>query len=99
MKLLGKRHPRIQPDTLPERQARFYRAALERYRRKIHFMDFEEFAFFPPSPIYDGLALKADVLTTPLYLELRDMWLELGIAQGYVAPPPEWTTKRAKRRT
>ena len=99
MRQLGKRHPRIPLDSLSERQQRFYREALARYRRTVHFMDFDEWAFYGNSPIYDGLATKTEALSTPLYLELRDMWLELGIDQGYVAPPPEWTTKRAKRRT
>jgi hypothetical protein len=82
--------------TLSERQARFYRQALERFAAKMSWADFDDFAFGRESPLYEGVRLKQDVLDTPLYLELKDMWLKLGVEQGYVAAPEP---KRAQRRS
>jgi len=82
--------------TLSERQARFYRQAVDRFAAKMNWTDFDDFAFGRDSPLYEGVRLKQDVLHTPLYLELRDMWIKLGVEQGYVAPPER---KGARRRS
>lgn len=82
--------------TLSGRQAKFYRQAVERFVAKMNWTDFDDFAFGRESPLYDGVQLRRDVLDTPLYLELRDMWIKLGIEQGYVARPEP---KRAQRRS
>jgi len=72
---------RNEQQKLTERQLRFYRKALQNYRAKMDWLDFEEFAFRSESPVYDGAPRRPDVLDSPLYDSLREMWLHLGVNQ------------------
>lgn len=76
---------------------RFYRVAAEKLDENVGWLEFEEFAFSFDSPVFRASRSRREVLSDPLYLALKDMWLRLGIMQGLVAPPKESST-RAKTR-
>ena len=78
-------------DLSQERRA-FYRLALEKFHENVSWFDFERFAFAFASPIFRQSHSRKDVLGTPLYLAIKDMWLQLGINQGFVAPSKERTS-------
>jgi len=65
-------------------QREFYTRALELFRRNTSWLEFEEFAFGPRSPLYESAESHITVLKDPLYLALEDMWLQLGVQQGMV---------------
>ena len=69
---------------LTAEERRFYDDAIERFRRHAHWLDFDEFAFGMRSPIYAGERSRLAVIKKPLYLALKDMWLQLGAQQGMV---------------
>ena len=69
---------------LTEDEARFYRRAFEKFRQNVNWLAFDELVFSPASPIYSRRRSHLDVLQDPLYLALKDMWLELGVRQGMV---------------
>ncbi|MFZ3210535.1 MAG: hypothetical protein WA188_03400 [Terriglobales bacterium] len=70
--------------TLGDEEERFYRAAKQRFESGIAWFDFDDFAFGSNSPLYRGRASHHEVLQHPLYIVLKDMWLELGVRQGRV---------------
>src|SRR5712691_404122 len=78
---------KVSLDTLTELQVKFYRAARGLFREKVSWTDFEEFAFHRRSPLWEGFQTRREVIDTPLYRELVDMWIELGVQQGKVASP------------
>ena len=82
MKLLAK----SDLDTLTDDERGFYRLALKRYRADAEWLAFEEFAFGMRSPIYQRQRSHLDILQHPLYIALREMWLDLGVKQGMIAP-------------
>ena len=65
----------------------FLRRARENFARNMDWLEFEELAFGMRSPIFAKGRTHRDVRENPLYTELRDMWLELGVRQGYIAKP------------
>ena len=69
---------------LTERKTKFYRQALERFRKNVDWLVFEEFVFGPLSPLYSERKSRQEVIEDPLYLALEDMWLQLGVQQGKV---------------
>jgi hypothetical protein len=69
---------------LTEEKTKFYRQALEKFRKNVDWLVFEEFVFGPMSPLYSGRKSRREVVEDPLYLALEDMWLQLGIQQGMV---------------
>ena len=69
---------------LNELEDKFYLQAVEKFEQNIHWLEFDEFAFGPFSPIYKNERHHKDVLQKPLYKALEDMWIRLGIQQGYV---------------
>lgn len=75
---------RIDLATLSDEEQRFYRAAKQRFDSGIAWFDFDDFAFGRSSPLYQGRVSHHDVLQDPLYIALKDMWLELGVRQGRV---------------
>ncbi len=95
----------IELGDLSEHEERFYREALERFRRGANWLSFEDFAFSPKSPIYSQRRSHVEVLQNPLYLALKDMWLQLGVRQEMVArnsgrrPPLATSARRAATTT
>lgn len=82
---------------LDSERKRFCRLALEKLDENVAWLEFEEFAFSFDSPVFRASRSRQEVLSDPLYLVLKDIWLRLGIMQGLVAPPKESFT-RAKTR-
>lgn len=67
----------------PEEDA-FLGRARKKFEQNADWFDFEDFAFGSRSPLYSRTRSHRDVLTHPLYIALKDMWLELGVRQGKV---------------
>ena len=82
---------------LTEDEAKFYRRAFERFRQNFNWLAFDEFVFSPASPIYSRRRSHLDVLRDPLYLALKDMWLELGVRQGIVAGSKKASRQPSRR--
>ena len=74
---------------LDSERKRFYQSALEKLDQNIPWLEFEDFAFSFGSPVFRASQNRRAVLSDPLYLVLKNMWLRLGIRQGLVAPPKE----------
>src|SRR5436190_5437716 len=80
---------RIDLSNLDSERKRFYQSAVEKFDHNVDWLEFEEFAFSFSSPVFKTSRNRREVLSDPLYLVLKDMWLRLGIRQGLVAPPKE----------
>jgi hypothetical protein len=65
----------------------FYRSALEKFEKNVSWFEFETFAFGFTSPVFHRSRNRSEVLSDSLYVALKDMWLQLGINQGFVANP------------
>jgi len=96
---------RIDVSALTEAERNFYRAAKQRFDRGVAWFDFDDFAFGGGSPLYQGRKSHHEVLQHPLYIVLKDMWLELGVRQGRVragkrargnAKPPKSAARAAR---
>jgi hypothetical protein len=70
-------------------QKSFYRSAMEQLEANVDWFEFEDFAFSFGSPVFKSSRDRKEVLTDPLFLVLKDIWLRLGIRQGMVAPSKE----------
>ena len=66
-------------------EKRFYLRALKEFRKNVNWLEFDHFALGKHSPLYNGKRSYLEVLKHPLYLALKDMWLQLGTDQGMVA--------------
>jgi len=75
---------KIELTGLTEEKTKFYRQALEKFRKNVDWLVFEEFVFGPMSPLYSERKSRREVVEDPLYLALEDMWLQLGVQQGMV---------------
>jgi len=75
----------------------FYRLAVEQLDANVDWLEFENFAFSFGSPIFKASYDRQDVLSDPLFIVLKDMWLRLGIRQGMVAPSKEKPTRGKAR--
>ena len=73
-------------DTLTTEERDFLRQAEKKYRANTNWFEFEDFAFGMRSPLFLRTRSHLDVLRHPLYLALKEMWLNLGEKQGLVAP-------------
>ena len=62
----------------------FLARAREKFAGDVDWFEFEEFAFGSRSPLYSKTRSHQDVLVHPLYIALKDMWLELGVRQGKI---------------
>lgn len=78
-------HVKIELEGLTEQERKFYRRALDKFKRNLDWLSFEEFAFDPRSPIFSQRRSHLDVMKDPLYLALEDMSLQLGVQQGMIA--------------
>ena len=81
------------------RERDFLRSAQQHFRANMNWFAFEDFAFGSRSPIFSQSRSHRDVLSSPLYQELKRMWLELGVKQGYVAAKPEEVRHATGRKT
>ena len=69
---------------LTQEEDAFLRRARKKSAENADWFEFEDFAFGSRSPLYAKTRSHKDVLTHPLYIALKDMWLELGVRQGKV---------------
>lgn len=76
---------KIELEGLTEQERQFYRQALDKFKRSVDWLSFEEFAFDPRSPIFAQRRSHLHVMKDPLYLALEDMSLQLGVQQGMIA--------------
>jgi hypothetical protein len=77
---------------LDSERKKFYRLAMEKLEANVAWLEFEDFAFSFGSPVFRASRNRREVLGDPLYLALKDIWLRLGIKQGFVAPLKESLT-------
>jgi hypothetical protein len=87
---------------LDRERKRFYQSALDKLDENVAWLEFEDFAFSFGSPVFKASRNRREVLSDPLYVVLKDIWLRLGIRQGFVAPPKESvsnakTTSKARK--
>lgn len=91
----------IELGNLTDDEKAFYLKALGRFQRNEDWLSFDELFFSPRSPIYSKRRSHLDVLGDPLYLALKDMWLQLGVQQGMIArqkqPAPAMRHRRSAR--
>ena len=80
---------RIDLSNLDSERKRFYQSAVEKFDHNVDWLEFEEFAFSFSSPVFKASRNRHEVLSDPLYIVLKDLWLRLGIRQGMVAPSKE----------
>ncbi|HEY4642953.1 MAG TPA: hypothetical protein VII75_16560, partial [Thermoanaerobaculia bacterium] len=88
---------RIDLNGLDADRKRFYHLAIEQLHANVDWLEFEGFAFSFGSPIFKASHDRQEVLTDPLFLVLKDIWLRLGIRQGMVAPSKEIPTRGKAR--
>ena len=69
---------------LTQEEDSFLHRAQKKFAQNADWLEFEDFAFGSRSPLYSKSRSHKDVLTHPLYVALKDMWLELGVRQGKV---------------
>ncbi len=62
----------------------FLSRARKKFEQNADWLEFEDFAFGSRSPLYSKQRSHKAVLTHPLYVALKDMWLQLGVRQGKV---------------
>ena len=87
-------------EALTADETSFLRRAEERFKQNMNWLEFEELAFGMRSPLFARKRSHQNVVEHPLYVALRDMWLELGVRQGYIANPTnEDATDAARRET
>jgi len=75
----------------------FLNRARAKFDENVDWLEFEEFAFGSRSPVYAKTRSHQDVLAHPLYLALKQMWLELGVRQRRIAAGQKGATKHAAR--
>jgi hypothetical protein len=86
-------------DRLTPEEEQFLGRAQAKLAEGADWLAFEDFAFGPRSPLFSKARSQQDVLKHPLYLALREMWLELGVRQGKIAPAQEGKGDAARRKT
>jgi hypothetical protein len=74
---------------LDDEKKRFFEAAQNQFRNNANWFEFEQLVFSYTSPVFHRSRNRAEVLRDPLYHSLKDMWLQLGIQQGFVAVDSE----------
>ncbi len=75
---------RVNLDGLTEPEIRFYQQAVERFLKNINWFTFHAFAFSSRSPLFKKESANKPANQEPLYLALKDMWLQLGVQQGMI---------------
>lgn len=85
-------------DLTPEERAFLHRAR-GKFLENADWLEFEDFAFGSRSLLYSRSRSHQDVLSHPLYLALKEMWLDLGVRQGRVSATKGETSDAARRKT
>lgn len=86
-------------DVLSPEERNFLREAETKYRSNTNWFEFEDFAFGMRSPLFSRRRSHLDVLRHPLYIALKEMWLDLGVRQGLVSPSKRQEEHLAGRKT
>lgn len=86
-------------DGLTPEEQQFLSRAQAKFADGLDWLEFENFAFGPRSPLFSRTRSQQDVVKHPLYVALRDMWLELGVRQGRIAAAREGKSNAARRKT
>jgi len=81
---------------LTSEKLRLFETASELFRKNTSWFEFEQFVFSFTSPLFRQAKNRADVLKDPLYVALKDMWLQLGINQGFIARPQHGTETKTR---
>lgn len=87
----------VETPLTPDEQS-FLERARGKFLENTDWLEFEEFAFGSRSPIFSRTRLHRDVVQHPLYIALKQMWLDLGVRQGRVADPDRGETNDGPRR-
>lgn len=69
---------------LNEKEQAFLEAARRMFAENTDWLEFESFVFGMDSPVFSKTRSHRNVIESPLYIALRDMWLQLGVRQGMV---------------
>jgi hypothetical protein len=85
-------------DRLSTVEREFLLQAEKKYRSNANWFDFEDFAFGMRSPLFSRQRSHLDVLQHPLYLALKEMWLDLGVRQGLVSASKQQEEHGARRK-
>lgn len=85
------------PSLTAEEQA-FLARARSKFNENTDWFQFEDFAFGMRSPLFSKTRSHRNLRENPLYIALRDMWLQLGVQQGRIAAPAKGKGKHATRR-
>jgi hypothetical protein len=83
---------KIDLSELDSERKRFFQEAMKKLDGNVPWLEFEGFAFSFNSPVFRASRNRREVLSDPLYLALKDIWLRLGTRQGHVAPLKESLT-------
>src|ERR1043166_4463733 len=93
----AKHHIEHASDRLTPEEHAFLRQAERKYRANANWFEFEDFAFGMRSPLFSRQRSHLDVLKHPLYIALREMWLDLGVKPGLVSPSKRAEAHQARR--
>lgn len=85
-------------EVLSSEEHDFLRQAERKFRSNTNWFEFEDFAFGMRSPLFSRQRSHLDVLRHPLYLALKEMWLDLGVRQGLVSPSKRQEEHLARRK-
>lgn len=84
----------VEPALSADEEAFLHRARTK-FRENTDWLEFEEFAFGSRSPLFARTRSHQDVLHHPLYLALKEMWLDLGVKQGRIKKGSDATRRKA----
>ncbi len=82
---------------LNEEERAYLKRGRAMFAQNADWLEFESFAFGMRSPVFSKTRTHRKILENPLYLALRDMWLQLGVQQGRIAAPEKGAAKNAPR--
>jgi len=88
-----------QLDSLSPVERDFLRQAEKKYRANTFWLDFEDWAFSMRSPVFSRNRTHRNIVQNPLFIALKEMWLDLGVKQGGMAPSKGENANRARRQT
>ena len=84
---------------LSPEKSRFFETAQKQFRKNVNWFEFEQVVFSYTSPVFSKSKSRAQVANDPLYLALKDMWLQLGINQGFVSAGGSSDERQEEART
>jgi hypothetical protein len=87
---------RIDLDSLTPEEKKFYKLALKKFQENMKWGSFDDFAFGMRSPIFKRRRSHKNAPKSELYLALRDMSIQLGVQQGWIARVRKSKTRMRK---